>query len=221
MATDRPRTIGDAPACGPERSGGRRCRDFLVSRGMGASPGEASHSNGVAAQTIEAKPVFGQIKPSKRPRASACRTEIRRRRHGKSRLSEQELGTVCRSKKKNLPKGCTVSDGMIQRGAPLHRSYVSKRKIGSACQTVLRRGSRYFSPQARRCLDQRGRPLQSFQTDDGTKRYRSNVAGVCTRRGIGRLLLVIRDADPCNCWTEKTPRAHVPCPIFCCRPGAD
>src|SRR5690242_5349945 len=79
MATDRPRTIGDAPACGPERGGGRRCRDFLVSRGMGVSPGEESHSNGVAAQTIEAQPVFGQIKPSKRPRASACRTPIRRR----------------------------------------------------------------------------------------------------------------------------------------------
>jgi len=29
-------------------------------------------SDGVAAQTIEAQPVFGQIKPSKRPRASAC-----------------------------------------------------------------------------------------------------------------------------------------------------
>src|SRR5689334_7771948 len=72
MAMDRPRTIGDAPACGPERSGGRRCGDFLASRGMGFSPGEESRINGVAAQTIEAKPVFGQIKPSMRPRAFGC-----------------------------------------------------------------------------------------------------------------------------------------------------
>jgi hypothetical protein len=33
---------------------------------MGASPGEESRLNGVAAQTVEAQPVFGQIKPSKR-----------------------------------------------------------------------------------------------------------------------------------------------------------
>jgi hypothetical protein len=72
MAMDRPRTIGDAPARGPERSGGRRRRDFLASRGMGVAQGKKVLSDGVAAQTIEAQPVFGQIKPSKRPRASAC-----------------------------------------------------------------------------------------------------------------------------------------------------
>jgi hypothetical protein len=33
---------------------------------MGFSPGEESRRNGVAAQTVEAQPVFGQIKPSKR-----------------------------------------------------------------------------------------------------------------------------------------------------------
>src|SRR5258708_5356208 len=42
MAIDRPRTIGDAPARGPERSGGRCRSDFLASRGMGVSPGEES-----------------------------------------------------------------------------------------------------------------------------------------------------------------------------------
>src|SRR5258705_13331278 len=42
MAIYRPRTIGDAPACGPQRSGGRCRRDFLASRGMGVSPGEES-----------------------------------------------------------------------------------------------------------------------------------------------------------------------------------
>ncbi len=72
MALQLARTIGDAPSYGPERSGGRRRGDFLGPRGMGFSPGEESLDDGVAAQTIEAQPVFGQIKPSRgqvRPRA--------------------------------------------------------------------------------------------------------------------------------------------------------
>jgi hypothetical protein len=71
MAIDRPRTIDDAPARGPERSGGWRRGDFLASRGMGFSPGEESRSDGVAAQAIEAQPVFGQIRPS-RGQVLAC-----------------------------------------------------------------------------------------------------------------------------------------------------
>jgi len=85
MAIGRPGTIDDAPAgrgptardgvaSGPERSGGCRRGDFLASRGMGGpgsratcrvgwSPGEESRADGVAAQAIEAQPVFGQIKP--------------------------------------------------------------------------------------------------------------------------------------------------------------
>ena len=38
---------------------------------MGVSPGEESLSGGVAAQTIEAQPVFGQIKP-RRGQVLAC-----------------------------------------------------------------------------------------------------------------------------------------------------
>ncbi|MBN9527216.1 MAG: hypothetical protein J0H82_13475, partial [Alphaproteobacteria bacterium] len=38
---------------------------FLASRGMGFSPGEESRADGVAAQAIEAQPVFGQIRPSR------------------------------------------------------------------------------------------------------------------------------------------------------------
>jgi hypothetical protein len=34
---------------------------------MGFSPGEESRSAGVAAQAIEAQPVFGQIRPSRGP----------------------------------------------------------------------------------------------------------------------------------------------------------
>ncbi|MBN9562509.1 MAG: hypothetical protein J0H14_17550 [Alphaproteobacteria bacterium] len=65
MAIDRPMTIDDAPARAPERSGGCRRRDFLASRGMGFSPGEESRCADIAAQAIEAQPVFGQIRPSR------------------------------------------------------------------------------------------------------------------------------------------------------------
>ena len=64
MAIYRPKTIGDAPE-GLERSGGCCRRDFLASRGMGVSPGEESRVDSVAAQTIEAQPIFGQIEPSR------------------------------------------------------------------------------------------------------------------------------------------------------------
>ena len=70
MAICRPRTIDDAPATGRSAAedGGRS--DFLASRGMGEAQGKKVASDGVAAQTIEAQPVFGQIKPSQRPGAS-------------------------------------------------------------------------------------------------------------------------------------------------------
>lgn len=59
MAICRPRTIGDAPARGPKRSGGRRCGDFLASRGMGAAQGKK-----VAATAL-------QLRRSRRSRSSA------------------------------------------------------------------------------------------------------------------------------------------------------
>jgi len=46
---------------------------------MGVSPGEESRINGVAAQTVEAQPVFGQIKPSKRRGVRALNNIERRR----------------------------------------------------------------------------------------------------------------------------------------------
>jgi uncharacterized protein DUF736 len=42
---------------------------------MGVSPGEESRFDSVASQTIEAQPVFGQIKPSQRPGASRAETQ--------------------------------------------------------------------------------------------------------------------------------------------------
>src|SRR6516164_6186140 len=43
----------------------------------GRSPGEESRFDGVAAQTIEAQPVFGQIEPSQRPGASRAEAQLR------------------------------------------------------------------------------------------------------------------------------------------------
>ncbi len=40
MAIKRPKAIGAAPACGPQRSGGCQPGDFLGSRGMGAAQGK-------------------------------------------------------------------------------------------------------------------------------------------------------------------------------------
>jgi hypothetical protein len=65
MAIDRPRTIDDAPARGPQRSGGCRGETFLFREEWAFSPGEESRSADVAAQSIEAQPVFGQIRPSR------------------------------------------------------------------------------------------------------------------------------------------------------------
>jgi hypothetical protein len=97
MAIYRPKTIGDA-AEGLERSGGRCRRDFLASRGMGVSPGEESRVDSVAAQTIEAQPVFGQIEPSKRPRASRAEPQVREK-MAILGLTWQEVETVRRRKR--------------------------------------------------------------------------------------------------------------------------
>jgi len=75
MAISRPKAIDAAPACGPKRSGGRRRTTLLFreewahrgprggcSAGWGAQ-GKKVAPSAVAAQAIEAQPVFGQIKP--------------------------------------------------------------------------------------------------------------------------------------------------------------
>src|SRR6516165_9486495 len=53
---------------------------FLARARNGRSPGEESRCDGVAAQTIEAQPVFGQIEPSQRPGASRAETQSREKR---------------------------------------------------------------------------------------------------------------------------------------------
>src|ERR1700747_466042 len=96
MAIYGPKTIGDAPE-GLERRGGCCRRDFLASRGMGVSPGEESRVDSVAAQTIEAQRVFGQIEPSQRPRASRAQPQVREKMAG-SGSAPQEVKTIPRRK---------------------------------------------------------------------------------------------------------------------------
>jgi hypothetical protein len=54
MAIGKPEAIDDAPARGPERSGGWRWCDFVASRGMGEAQGKKVDPSAVAAQAIEA-----------------------------------------------------------------------------------------------------------------------------------------------------------------------
>src|SRR5579859_8101546 len=111
MAICRPRTIGDAPE-GPERSGGCCRGDFLGSRGMGVSPGEESRVDGVAAQTIEAQPVFGQIEPSQRPRASRAEPQAREK-MASFGSTRQEVKTIQR-RKRNERRQTAISSAQSQ-----------------------------------------------------------------------------------------------------------
>src|SRR5579872_2613133 len=101
MAIDRPGTIDDAPARGPEREPEDvEGRDFLVSRGMGFSPGEESRTGDIAVQSIEAQPVFGQIRPSE-ARCVRALNSVLGRRHAGCRLSETRRRTSQAQRKKS------------------------------------------------------------------------------------------------------------------------
>src|SRR6516162_1264662 len=64
----------------------------------GRSPGEESRCDGVAAQTIEAQPVRGQIEPSQRPGASRAEPQVREKMAGLG-SNGQEVDTVRRRKR--------------------------------------------------------------------------------------------------------------------------
>ena len=68
----------------------------------GRSPGEESRINGVAAQTIEAKLVFGQIKPSMRPVRSRAEPQSWGKDVAYLGCAHQEVGTVQRRKKSHM-----------------------------------------------------------------------------------------------------------------------
>jgi len=49
---------------------------------MGVAQGKKVSGDSVAARTIEAQPVFGQIEPSQRPRASRAEPQVREKMAG-------------------------------------------------------------------------------------------------------------------------------------------
>jgi hypothetical protein len=141
MAIYRPKTIGDAPE-GLERSGGCCRRDFLASRGMGVSPGEESRVDSVAAQTIEAQPVFGQIEPSQRPRASRAEPQVREKMAAFG-SALQEVETI-RRRKRNERRQKAVSSTQSQPRANRSIIYVPRTQSLSSHRSVPRKDSGTF-----------------------------------------------------------------------------
>ncbi|MET4483793.1 uncharacterized protein (DUF736 family) [Bradyrhizobium sp. F1.13.3] len=86
--------------------------------------------------------------------------------------------------KQSAAKGGIVPDGMIERGAPLHRSYVGQTEIGMACLKRSQEKRGYLSlkldvsPVQRAALCDLARPTMA------TKRHRSCVVAVRTDRDI-------------------------------------
>lgn len=66
--------------------------ETFLSREEWACPGEESRKTGVASQTVEAQPVFGQIKPSKRQGVRVLNNIERRR--GCHRSYETRGGSI-------------------------------------------------------------------------------------------------------------------------------
>jgi hypothetical protein len=73
-------------------------KTFLPREEWALAEGKKVLSDGVAAQTIEAQPVFGQIEPSKRPRASRAEPQVREK-MAILGLTWQEVETVRRRKR--------------------------------------------------------------------------------------------------------------------------
>jgi len=76
---------------------------------MGVAQGKKVSSDGVAAQTIEAEPVFGQIEPSKRPRASACWTTISGEDLASLGFNAQEVGMFRGKERNNVQETALLS----------------------------------------------------------------------------------------------------------------
>ena len=188
MAIYRPKTIGDAPE-GPERSGGCCRRDFLASRGMGVSPGEESRVDSVAAQTIEAQPVFGQIEPSQRPRASRAEPQVREK-MAVLGLTWQEVETV-RRRKRNEGRQKAISSAQSQ-----------PRTNGSSAASMCDPDA--INAISSKCSEE-GRDYLSLKLAD------PRSARCCSRQvrqadGAGSLLM------RCGCREPVEDRSRLPCP---------
>jgi hypothetical protein len=175
MAIYRPKTIGDAPE-GLERSGGCCRRDFLASRGMGVSPGEESRVDSVAAQTIEAQPVFGQIEPSQRPRASRAEPQVPEKMAGLGSV-RQEVETV-RRRKRNEGRQKAILSARVhpERTAPA-RGLCGPGRNQSHPIEVFRGRSRLHFSEARWLAF--GAPLWLTSSTDRWRRITADALRLC------------------------------------------
>lgn len=122
---------------------------------MGASPGEESRINGVAAQTIEAQPLFGQIKPSKRHVRQRAEPQSGRRlgeprlccargRNGSPQKEKQSAGKggivpeKDRSRERVVPPQLCGPDSKFASGSKLQRGQLSAqvRSSISTCRSI-------------------------------------------------------------------------------------
>src|SRR5882762_8414604 len=207
MAIYRPKAIGDAPE-GLERSGGRCRRDFLASRGMGVSPGEESRVDSVAAQTIEAQPVFGQIEPSKRPRASRAEPQVREK-MAILGLTWQEVETVRRRKRnEGRQKALSSVQSQLQTSGSSAVS-VSTRTQSTPChRSVPRKVATTFRSSSLACV-----PRAAVADKlDGQMAQDHCLCAAAVRTGLGSLPTAVSESSG-RASVKMVSRVHAVPPI--------
>ena len=113
MAIDWPEAIGAAPACRPERSGGWRPGDFLVSRGMPAKPGgEESRS----------APLRHRRSRRSRPSARSAHQRGRLERSIRQRTTKENLATPSCNRRGPTVTAASASTMSRQSDPPHQRS---------------------------------------------------------------------------------------------------
>ena len=111
----------------------------------GRSPGEESRINSVAAQAIEAQPVFGQIKPSQRPGASRAETQSREKTWRISVVLDKRSKRFGVEKERMGDKRRHRQSGNCRQRRTCHRIFVGRTEIGSAWSRYLNEGGYYLS----------------------------------------------------------------------------
>ena len=112
---------------------------------MGEAQGKKVAVDGVAAQTIEAQPVFGQIKPSQRPGASRAEPQSREKRWLISVDAVQEVGTVRRRKRNTMREMAESSPRATAESNVRCTSMRSRTEIDSTRSRCSEEGRDYLS----------------------------------------------------------------------------
>jgi hypothetical protein len=137
---------------------------------MGVAQGKKVLSDGVAAQTIEAQPVFGQIEPSKRPRASRAEPQLREKMAGLG-LTWQEFETIQRRRgSERRQKALSSSQGQPRANGFGATSMWARDAISAISSKSCEEGRNYLS-QARPPLVRRAAVV-----DQSTGRWRWIIA---------------------------------------------